>query len=151
MKTTTATSGTNVTSLHSGPGKLARAGFTALALTAMGMGLFGAGSASADEPRRLGQPVDAQIAQNVQVKQVQPVGSSNFGKVSSTVTRVTAGATGQGATQQQCDGYAKGINNILALKQEAANNQDQYLAEAYDDVAESAIDSAMDAGCFIVY
>jgi hypothetical protein len=100
----------------------------------------------------LGRTVNTQLTQSVRVNQIQATGNSNFGKVATrSVMHVTAGATGQGWSQTQCDTAAKNINEVLGLKQEAANNQRQYEAEELGEIAEGMIDSAMNNGCFIVY
>ena len=112
--------------------------------------LFGGQIAHADGPRPGGgAPVTTTLSTS-RVVSTQG-GRTMLPLTSVNVTKVTASASGQGLTQAQCDVKARLINTILGWKQEAANNQNQYLAEAYDDVAEGEIDNAMDQGCIIIF
>jgi hypothetical protein len=123
---------------------------TVAAITASGL-LGGIGAASADGPMPGGGNLPA-VTRNVAPATISTSGPRvNVPLNTVRVSMVQALATGQGLTQKQCDSQARYINGLLASKQEAANSQNQYLAEAYDDMAETAIDAAMDAGCAIIY
>jgi hypothetical protein len=149
----TRTSDSNGSNLQAGlitPVRLARVGVAALALTAAGMGFFGAGSASADGPQRLGQTVNAGVTQSTQVTQIQTAGKGNFGKVNTTkVSLVQAGATGDGpADQEECDKRADSINSALDNLKGAPSD---YYKNQWSSILISRINDAEDRGCFIVY
>lgn len=121
-----------------------------LVITASGV-LGGAGAALADGPKPIGGNTPL-VTGTVRTTSISAPGGRTVAPLSTVrVTFVKAAATGKGLTQAQCDIKAGLINTILGWKQEAANDQNQYLAEAYDDVAEQEIDNAMEQGCAIIF
>jgi hypothetical protein len=153
---TKATSDISGSTLQAGlvtiPARLVRTGVVALAMTAVAMGFFGAGSAFADAPRTSGQLTTTQVPQSPQTTLVDTTSNDSLGKVvTSGVMYVKAGATGQGVSQKQCDALANFINEVQGLALDAANLQRQYEAEELNAIAEELIDGAMNNGCFILY
>jgi hypothetical protein len=121
-----------------------------LVITASGL-LGGIGTASADGPQAGGTSLTP-VTRNVSPTSISAPGGRVLKPVTPVrVMLVKALATGQGVSQAKCDALARDINTTLGQKQEAANNQNQYLAEEFDLVAEAQIDHAMDAGCAILY
>jgi hypothetical protein len=153
MKTRTSDSeGLNLQAGLATPVRLARVGVAALALTAAGMGFFGAGSASADGPQRLGQAVNTGITQSAQITQIQTAGKGNFGKVNTTrVSAAKVSATADGKwSQQQC-------NEAASLAEDLLNDSDRYADEGNFEtsfhqakLADGVIKNAVSNGCIVV-
>jgi hypothetical protein len=163
MKTRTATSDMHGSTQQAAsvliPGRLARAGFTALALTAASMGIFGAGSASADER---GNPADAAVVSGPQVAPTgagTPIALQNADDgrivpgpkttVASARAKVKAAPSGQGtADDADCDAWASVVESYLELADEALARGDANSTIDYAEMAEAAESKGMDAGCF---
>jgi hypothetical protein len=67
------------------------------------------------------------------------------------VARISAGATGQGASQAQCNSFADMINAWDDLAAAAWNNGDHEAAGNAASNSMDEVDAALDAGCFVVY
>jgi hypothetical protein len=154
MKTKTATADILGASLQARivvlSARLARKGVTALALTAVGLGLFGASSALADGPQRPGQAVNSQ---NAQITRVQTPGNTNFGKLNTIrVSRVEAGSTGTGPNDQKaCEQAAADANSLLEKSAIEAKLGAYDTSFAYAKAADNILEEAQDNGCFVVY
>jgi hypothetical protein len=139
-----------------GRGQFASKAVIVLALAAGCVGFVGSsGQAFADAPGRTSIKTTATVTTQ---PQQPPVASQKRGpagglvlQTKNSIVKVTAGATGQGENQKQCDARARSINALIGLKLDAANQQNQSAAEDFIILIEDAESAAMDAGCFIVY
>jgi hypothetical protein len=153
MKARTKASNSYVANLQAGLGTpvgLARIGVAALALTAVSMGFLGAGSASADEPRRLGQPVQTQVVQSTQIKQTQPTSNGSLGKLNTTtVTALKYSSSGTDDNGDSCANRAAFANGLLELSNINAGNGNWQQSFDQAFTAHKIIEEAVANGCVV--